>query len=139
MCSVLLRVVLLSVTMLSIGCASRIPFGNNPATGQLVNLNGINLYFETYGAGEPLVLLHGNGDSIAGMATLIDHFSQQYRVIAVDSRGHGKSSPGQEPLTYDLMADDVAALLEHLGTGPVKLLGWSDGGNIGLILALRHP
>ncbi len=115
------------------------PYGNNPAAGHYSNVDGIRLYYEVYGSGAPLVVLHGNGGSIASMRYQIDFFRSHRRVIAIDSRGHGKSEMGPGRLTYTQMADDVAALLAQLHTGPADFIGWSDGGIVALLVALRHP
>ncbi|QSX40077.1 alpha/beta fold hydrolase [Shewanella cyperi] len=115
------------------------PYGHNAAAASRHNVNGTSLYVETYGEGEPLLLLHGNGDSLAGMKHQIAHFAKRYRVIAVDSRGHGQTPLATGALTYELIASDIAALLKQLGLGPVKLIGWSDGGIVGLWLALTEP
>jgi len=115
------------------------PYGDNVGAGRVVEVNGIDLYFETYGDGPVLLLIHGNGDSIKGMSHQISHFSTRYRVLVVDSRGHGKSGLGTAHLTYEQMAEDYNALLEQLGLQSVRVLGWSDGGIIGLLLAMQHP
>jgi pimeloyl-ACP methyl ester carboxylesterase len=114
-------------------------YGKNPAAGQTLLLNGSRFYFETYGRGAPLLLLHGNGGSIDNFKGQIAELSRQHRVIAMDSRGHGKSELGTEALTYEAMAEDVNALLDHLKLDHVKVLGWSDGGILGLLLAIHHP
>jgi pimeloyl-ACP methyl ester carboxylesterase len=116
-----------------------IPYGENSAQGGYADINGIKMYYEVYGEGEPIVLIHGSGQSIEAMKHQIDYFSGKYRVIVADSRGHGKSGLGEGPLNYRQMADDWAALISHLGVGKVRLVGWSDGGNIGLLLAIRYP
>ncbi len=113
--------------------------GNNPDAGQTVSVNGIQMYFEQYGQGEPVVLIHGSGQSIVDMAAQISFFSQHYHVIVGDSRAHGKSGMSDEQMTYRQMASDWAALIAHLNLKPVKLIGWSDGGNISLELARAHP
>lgn len=119
--------------------AAQAQYGDNQAAGRFVGLNGIRLYYEVYGEGQPLLLIHGNGQSIRHMANQIDFFSGNYRVLVADSRGHGKSefTPGQ--LTYEQMAEDINALLDHLGLNALYVLGWSDGGIIGLLLAADHP
>lgn len=117
----------------------KVPYGNNPAAGHYAQVDGIRLYYEMYGVGAPLVVLHGNGGSIASMRYQIDFFRSHRWVIAVDSRGHGKSQMGAGPLTYSKMADDVAALLAQLHVGRADLLGWSDGGIVALLVAIRHP
>ena len=116
-----------------------IPYGaNKDASGTFVH-DGVTLYYETYGQGEPLLLVHGNGGSIGTLAAQIDHFKAKYKVIAMDSRDQGRSSDSAEPITYEKMTDDLAALIDHLKTGPVDVVGWSDGGIEALLLGVRHP
>ena len=114
-------------------------YGSNPAAGQTFVHDGITLYYEVYGAGEPLLMIHGNGASIASFGAQIDYFRRHYRVIAMDSRDQGKSADSPDKLTYEKMADDQAALLDHLKSPPAYVLGWSDGGIEALLLGIRHP
>jgi pimeloyl-ACP methyl ester carboxylesterase len=114
-------------------------FGANPAAGGYFVHDGVRLYYEVYGQGPPLLLIHGNGASIWSMKNQIAYFSERYRVIAMDSRDHGRSGDATGPLTFEAMSDDLAALLDHLNTGPVLVLGWSDGGIEALLLGIRHP
>ena len=114
-------------------------YGANPAAGRTFTHDGLTLYYETYGSGEPLLLIHGNGGSIGDFAAQIPFFRMRYRVIAMDSRDQGKSSDSSGSLTYEKMTDDLAALLDHLNTGPVNVVGWSDGGIEALLLGIRHP
>lgn len=116
-----------------------IPYGANAAASGSFTHDGITFYYETYGEGEPLLLVHGNGASIGSFVKQIDHFKSHYRVIAMDSREQGKSTGSDAPLTYEAMTDDLAALIDHLKTGPVNVVGWSDGGIEGLLLGIRHP
>jgi len=116
-----------------------IPYGANTAVGRFADVNRIKLYYEIYGKGSPLLLLHGNQQSIADMGYQLKYFADRYQVIAVDSRGHGKSAIGDGRLTYEQMAEDVDALLQLLSVKSVYVLGWSDGGNVGLLLAISHP
>ena len=116
-----------------------VPYGENAAAGAYASVNGIKLYYEIYGAGQPMLQIHGNGLSISSMGHQIAFFSPHYKVIVADSRGHGRSEIGAGRLTYEQMAEDLNALLEKLNTKPVYVLGWSDGGIIGLLLAIRHP
>lgn len=114
-------------------------YGKNDSAGHRVTVNGIELYYETYGQGEPLLLLHGNSQSIQAFTYQIPEFAKHYRVIAVDTRGQGRSSEDGERYTYELFADDMKALLDKLNLDSVNVVGWSDGGNTGLLLALNYP
>lgn len=114
-------------------------FGNNDSTGKYAIANGIKIYYEEYGQGQPLLLLHGNSESIQSFRLQIPEFSKYYKVIAVDTRGQGKSSEDGKTYTYDLFADDMNALLNYLNIGNANILGWSDGGNTGLIMAMKYP
>lgn len=118
---------------------STIRFGVNSAVGATFEHAGVRLYYETYGQGEPLLLIHGNGGSIGDLAAQIAEFSKRYRVIAMDSRDHGRSGDSNAPLTYEVMADDQAALLDHLNIAQANVLGWSDGGIQALLIGQRHP
>lgn len=119
--------------------AQPVPYGNNPAAGHYLLVRGVKLYYETYGKGPPLLLIHGNGDNIKAFAQNIPYFAQRYRVIAVDSRAHGKSVDAGDSLSFEMMADDFAGLLTSLRIDSAYVLGWSDGGINALVLALRHP
>lgn len=115
------------------------PYGNNKAAGKYFNIRGIKMYCEVYGEGQPLLFIHGNGGSIRSFLYQIGYFSQHYKVIVADSRNQGKSYDNSDSLTYEMMADDYSALLDSLKTGPAYVVGWSDGGIEGLLLAIRHP
>jgi pimeloyl-ACP methyl ester carboxylesterase len=112
--------------------------GNNAAVGKYLNTRGIKLYYEIYGKGEPLLLIHGNGGSMKAFKYQIDFFSKKYKVIGVDSRAQGKSIDTTSVLTYEMMADDFNALLDSLKIDAANVIGWSDGGINGLLLAIRH-
>ena len=114
-------------------------YGSNSAVGKTFTHDGVKLYYEIYGSGEPLLLIHGNGASIASFEAQIDYFRRHYRVIAMDSRDQGKSSDSSGKLTYEKMADDQAALLDYLKSPPAYVLGWSDGGIEALLLGVHHP
>ncbi|MEO8226639.1 MAG: alpha/beta hydrolase [Gemmatimonadota bacterium] len=116
-----------------------IPYGANAAAGTTFVHDGVTLYYETYGAGQPLLLVHGNGFSIGSLAAQIAFFKEHYKVIAMDSRDHGRSSDSEEPITYEKMTDDLAALIDHLALDSVDVFGWSDGGIEALLLGIRHP
>jgi len=114
-------------------------YGSNDSTGGYVTAGNIRMYYETYGNGEPLLLLHGNSSSISSFKHQIPELSKKYRVIALDSRGQGKSSEDGTKFTYELFAADTKAFLDQLQLDSVNILGWSDGGNIGLIMAMKYP
>ncbi|MGF7082849.1 alpha/beta fold hydrolase [Mucilaginibacter sp. UYCu711] len=119
--------------------ANHVDYGKNDSAGGYADVNGIKLYYEVYGQGKPLLLLHGNGGSIKGHSARISYFKQFYKVIAVDSRAQGRSGDANQELTYDLMTDDINKLLNVLHIDSAYIWGQSDGGIIGLILAMEHP
>lgn len=117
-----------------------INYGNNKEAGGYKTVNGIRMYYEIYGSGKPLVLLHGSGGSIKNGRPKIDYFKQYYKVIAIDSRAHGKSVDSTtENLTYEQMASDIKVLLDSLHIDSAYVLGQSDGGILGLLLAIHYP
>ncbi|HEY4965853.1 MAG TPA: alpha/beta hydrolase [Puia sp.] len=116
-----------------------IPYGDNKKTGQYYTLRGIKMYVEVYGQGTPLLMIHGNGGDISAFAQNIPYFSKKYRVIAADSRAQGKTVDPGDSLSFEMMADDFAALLEVMHIDSAYVLGWSDGGINALLLAMRHP
>jgi pimeloyl-ACP methyl ester carboxylesterase len=103
------------------------------------SVNGIQLYYATVGQGEPVVLLHGGLANSDYWGKQVSALAQHHKVIVVDSRGHGRSTRDARPYSYDLMSDDVVALLDHLKIAKADIVGWSDGGIIGIDLAIRHP
>ena len=137
------KIFLLCVTIfsvvLSVLSQNNIPYGNNAAAGNYIKVNGVTIYYEVYGEGQPMLFLHGNGGSIAGRAALISQFSKKYKVIAVDNRCHGKSECMAGDLDYEMMAADIDQLLNHLKIDSAMIWGHSDGAIIGLILAYTHP
>jgi len=116
-----------------------INYGNNAAAGKYYNIRGINMYCEIYGSGKPLLMIHGNGGSIGSFADNIPYFAKKYKVIAVDSRSQGKSIDTKDSLSFEMMADDFAVLLDTLHIKSAYVLGWSGGGINALLLAMRHP
>ena len=110
-----------------------------PQTGY-ASVNGLNLYYEIHGSGGvPVVLLHGAYMSTGAMQPLLSDLAKSRQIIAVDLQGHGRTADIDRPLQYEQMADDVAALLEHLGISQADIVGYSMGGNVALQLAIRHP
>jgi pimeloyl-ACP methyl ester carboxylesterase len=107
--------------------------------GRYAAIDNVSIYYETYGEGPPVLVLHGGLGSHEGMRNQIKALADSHFVIAPDSRGQGRSTDSDSPLTYALMADDMAKLLDHLQTSRVDVVGWSDGAMIGLDLAMRYP
>jgi pimeloyl-ACP methyl ester carboxylesterase len=114
-------------------------YGTNNKVGKYADVNGIKLYYEVYGEGHPLVVLHGNGGSSMNAASHYPELQKKYKVIAIDSRAHGKSTDTDAPLTYEVMASDVSVLLDQLKLDSVYVWGQSDGAILGLMLAMNHP
>jgi pimeloyl-ACP methyl ester carboxylesterase len=102
-------------------------------------VNGIEMYYATYGAGDPVLLIHGGLGHADIWASQVIDLSKDHLVIVADSRGHGRSTRTAEPFGYDLMSSDYLALLDYLKVDKVDLVGWSDGGIIGLDIAMTHP
>ena len=104
-----------------------------------IQLGDINVYYEAYGQGEPVILLHGGTGFVESMFAQVYALSTRYRVIVPDLRGHARTSDGAQPLSYGLMTEDVLRLMDALGIARAHIVGWSDGGVIGLNLAINHP
>jgi pimeloyl-ACP methyl ester carboxylesterase len=103
------------------------------------NANGISIHYAVYGQGSPVILLHGGLANAEYWGNQIKGFSPYHTVIVMDSRGHGRSTRDSRPYGYDLMADDVVALMDVLKLSKADIVGWSDGAILGLDLAMRHP
>jgi pimeloyl-ACP methyl ester carboxylesterase len=106
---------------------------------QYVTIKGAEIAYAVTGSGAPVVLVHGGDSNSEHWAFQVLALADQYQVILLDSRGHGRSPYSGFPLTYAQLADDVLELLDHLGVERADLVGWSDGGIIGIDIALRHP
>ena len=102
-------------------------------------VNGIHMYYAVYGAGDPILLIHGGLGHADIWANQVRDLMTDHKVIVADSRGHGRSTRNADPYSYDLMASDYLALLDYLKVDKVALVGWSDGGIIGLDIAMKHP
>jgi pimeloyl-ACP methyl ester carboxylesterase len=114
-------------------------YGKNAAVGKYADIRGFKMYYETYGKGEPLLIIHGNGGSINNFLYQIPYFAKNYHVIIADSRAQGKSVDHTDSLSYEMMTDDLNALLDKLKLKQCYVIGWSDGGINGLLLAIHHP
>ena len=107
--------------------------------GDYVQANGLNVYYEMYGVGEPLILLHGGTLTSKMWEDHIPIFAQHFQVITPDSRGHGKTNNPTQEFSYRAMADDVAAFIQALGLSKPFICGFSDGGQIALELGMGYP
>src|SRR6266487_4974721 len=102
-------------------------------------VNGLDLYYEIRGSGQPLVLLPGGFMTVEAMGELVPQLATTRRVIGVELQGHGHTADIERPLSFELMADDIAALIKHLGLEQADLFGFSLGGGVALQTAIRHP
>jgi pimeloyl-ACP methyl ester carboxylesterase len=110
-----------------------------PVSSSYADLNGIKLYHEIYGQGEPLILLHGGFMTIGEMMTLLEPLAKTHKVIAVELQGHGRTADTDRPLSFETMGDDIAALLLHLNISQADIIGLSRGAAVGLRTAIQHP
>lgn len=102
-------------------------------------VNGLDLYYEIHGAGAPLILLHGGLSAIGDFGPALPALAATRQVIAVDLQAHGRTADADRPMRYESMADDIAALIAHLGLGTATVMGYSLGGGVALQTAIRHP
>jgi len=112
---------------------------NEKGTGQYADVNGINLYYEIHGTGRPLLLLHGGLMMGEMFGPVIPLLAQRHQVITVDLQGHGRTADIERPIDVRLMADDIAALIDHLGVERPDLVGYSLGGGVALQTAVKYP
>jgi pimeloyl-ACP methyl ester carboxylesterase len=110
-----------------------------PDRSGTVDVNGIHLWYATFGHGAPVIMVHGGLGNSNYWGLQVPALASKYEVIVLDSRGHGRSTRTSEPITYDLMSSDVLALMDALHVPKAALVGWSDGAIIGLNIAIRHP
>lgn len=110
-----------------------------PSRSGLAPVNGIKIWHAVFGDGEPVIMLHGGLANADYWGLQVPELAKRYKVVVMDSRGHGRSARDERPYGYDLMADDVVALLDYLKIDKAAVVGWSDGAILGLDLALRHP
>jgi len=111
----------------------------NRPEGEYLSVNGIELYCEIFGEGEPLLLIHGGAATIESWFFQIPEFAVKFKVIVPDARGHGRTRDVEGPIDFKNMAADFEALLDHLGLSKVLVVGWSDGGVTGLQMAMNRP
>ncbi len=145
-CSYLV-LVLLSTLIVAATVQAENPWERLPLTPMLPKaersgsapVNGIRLWYAVFGHGVPVVLLHGGLANANYWGLQIAALSKHYQVVVLDSRGHGRSTRTDSPITYDLMASDVIALMDYLHIQRAAVVGWSDGAIIGLDMAIHHP
>jgi pimeloyl-ACP methyl ester carboxylesterase len=135
------KILLLLISLISLSAfsQSKTNYDHNDSVGKFYSVRGIKMYTEVYGAGKPLLMIHGNGGDMASFGGIIPYFAKKYKVIAVDSRAHGRSKDDRDSLSFEMMADDFDALLTAMHIDSAYVLGWSDGGINALVLAMRHP
>lgn len=114
-------------------------FAHAQATGHRVNVNGMRMYYEVSGAGEPLIVLHGAYMNIPSMGDIIPRLAKTHKVYAVEMQGHGRTTDIARPITYPNLADDVAAFMDAVRIDKADVFGYSMGAAVGLQLAIRHP
>jgi pimeloyl-ACP methyl ester carboxylesterase len=116
------------------------PYGNNPSAGHYLQVGDAKIYYELYGSGRPLVLLHGGlFGYIDEYAGLIPVLSRRYTVIAIAFRGHGKSELGNQPLSNELFAEDSVAVIRHITKERVDLIGFSTGAMVSYVITINYP
>ncbi|NKL95507.1 MULTISPECIES: alpha/beta fold hydrolase [Rhizobium] len=108
-------------------------------TSGMAEVNDIKMYYAEYGEGDPILFIHGGLGNAEVWGHQVADFAKDHRVIVADSRGHGRSTRSQQPFGYDLMTSDYVALLDYLKIDKVTLVGWSDGGIIGIDMAMKNP
>ncbi len=111
----------------------------SPAQGNYAEVNGLNLYYEVRGEGDPLILLHGGLGAIEMFGEIPSRLAEGRQVIAVDLQAHGRTADIDRPLSYETMADDIAVLITELGFEQADVMGYSLGGGVALRTAIQHP
>jgi pimeloyl-ACP methyl ester carboxylesterase len=111
----------------------------SPEKSGYAPVNGVKIWYATFGHGKPVILLHGGLANSNYWGQLVPALAEHYQVVVMDSRGHGRSTRNGEPIGYDLMAADVLAVMDFLKLEKTAIIGWSDGAIIGLDIAINHP
>lgn len=129
------RTALIAAPLLLVGAA----LANAQAPGNRVRVNGMQMYYEVSGTGNPLIVLHGAYMNIPSMGAIIPMLARTHKVYAVELQGHGRTTDIDRPITYLALADDVAAFMDAVGLEKANVFGYSMGAEVGLQLAIRHP
>jgi pimeloyl-ACP methyl ester carboxylesterase len=119
--------------------ARDLPSPTSQSKGAYADVRGLRMYYEQKGSGPPVVLLHGGLGNTNDFAKQIDDLARQHRIIAIEQVGHGRTADTSEPFSYDRMVEDTATLLTQLKIQRADIIGFSDGGIVGLLLARKHP
>ena len=112
---------------------------NAQVVSDRVSVNGMQMYYEVSGAGDPLIVLHGAYMNIPSMGAIIPKLAETHKVYALELQGHGRTTDIDRPITYPNMAGDVAAFMDAVGLAQADIFGYSMGAEVGLLLAIRHP
>ena len=110
-----------------------------PGAGNYAEVNGLSMYYEVHGSGETLILLHGGVGAIEMFGEVLPLLAEGRQVVAIDLQVHGRTAEIDRPLSYEMMADDIAALIGHLDLEKADVMGYSLGGGVALQTAIRHP
>jgi len=116
-----------------------VPYDDNAAAGKYYDIRGFKMYTEVYGSGPAVLMIHGNNGDMKNFENNVGYFSKHYQVVLADSRSQGKSLDPDHPLTFEMIADDYAALLDAMHIESADVIGYSDGGIVALLMAIRHP
>ena len=140
----MMRTAAIAAALLLTGSACQRPAADErvaaePAVGHRVAVNGMQMYYEVSGSGEPLVVLHGAYMNIPDMGAIIPKLAETHKVYALEFQGHGRTTDIDRPITYPNLADDVAAFMDSVGVAKADVFGYSMGAVAGLQLAIRHP
>lgn len=119
---------------------SKTPYGNNQAVGKYLQVGDAKIYYEVYGEGKPVFIFHGGGvGSSYELGKIIDDLRENFQVIAISTRGHGRSEIGNSPLTYEQKADDMVAVMKEITSAPAQIVGFSDGAYTAYKVAVMYP
>jgi pimeloyl-ACP methyl ester carboxylesterase len=131
----MLRSLVIAVVLVVCGPAA----AQTQSSGNLAGVNGMQMYYEVSGEGDPLIVLHGAYMNIPSIGEIIPALAETHRVYALELQGHGRTTDIDRPITYQNLADDVAAFMDAIGLEKADVFGYSMGANTGLQLAIRHP
>jgi pimeloyl-ACP methyl ester carboxylesterase len=129
----------IAIAFITVGVYARSQNTGPAPAGKYAAVNGLKMYYEIQGTGEPVLLLHGAFGNTEGNFTLLPEIARTRKVINVDLEGHGRTRDLERPLTIEQMADDTAGLLKSLDIKQVDIFGYSMGGNVAIAIAIRHP